>query len=212
MKIRGKWLSIVTLSLIACSVCVSSIASGQTSSERSRVISKEEWLEKWGLADEESDWVSKGPSQDDLIDKGPARVVDDPDLSLSDEQIQRELANYEKIITLRSIGAPITFEYNSATITGFDSFEQLDICAEILRDKPEVKALIAGHTDNIGSDAFNLDLSRRRANSVRSYLVRHGVPAKRVIAYGYGEKHPVSDNSDEFGRSDNRRVEFIRYQ
>jgi len=67
---------------------------------------------------------------------------------------------------------------------------------------------VAGHTDSIGSDAYNLRLSQRRADSVRSYLVQQGVDANRMSAVGYGESQPVADNGTEAGRAENRRVEL----
>lgn len=67
---------------------------------------------------------------------------------------------------------------------------------------------VAGHTDSIGSDTYNRDLSQRRATSVRNYLVQKGVDPKRLSAKGYGEAQPIADNSTEAGRRINRRVEL----
>ncbi len=67
---------------------------------------------------------------------------------------------------------------------------------------------IEGHTDSQGDDAFNLDLSQRRANSVRRYLVEQGITAERLEAVGYGETKPVDTNKTAAGRENNRRVEF----
>ena len=67
-----------------------------------------------------------------------------------------------------------------------------------------------GHTDADGSDAYNLDLSRRRAESVKGYLVMRGVSGARVATIGYGEQYPKADNATEEGRAQNRRVELKR--
>lgn len=68
---------------------------------------------------------------------------------------------------------------------------------------------IAGHTDSVGSAEYNLDLSQRRANSVRRHLIKHhGVPPAKIEAKGYGEEIPVADNGNYQGRQKNRRVEF----
>ena len=67
---------------------------------------------------------------------------------------------------------------------------------------------IQGHTDNIGSAAYNKDLSQRRAESVRTYLIGKGVAEGRLTAHGYGLEQPVADNKTEKGRAKNRRVEF----
>ncbi|MEM1055325.1 MAG: OmpA family protein [Bacteroidota bacterium] len=69
---------------------------------------------------------------------------------------------------------------------------------------------IEGHTDSDGSDAFNQDLSERRARAVRQYLVRRGVESSRLTAVGFGESHPVADNGTMEGRAQNRRVGFRR--
>ena len=72
----------------------------------------------------------------------------------------------------------------------------------------DTRIQIAGHTDNVGSDAFNLQLSQQRANSVRGYLAGAGVVAQRMQAVGYGESRPVADNGSDYGRTQNRRVEI----
>ena len=72
----------------------------------------------------------------------------------------------------------------------------------------DTRIQIAGHTDNVGSDAFNLQLSQQRANSVRGYLAGTGVVAQRMQAVGYGESRPVADNGSDYGRTQNRRVEI----
>jgi outer membrane protein OmpA-like peptidoglycan-associated protein len=83
----------------------------------------------------------------------------------------------------------------------------LNNLASTLNQFPETRVQIAGHTDNVGSDASNLQLSQQRANSVRTYLASTGVAAQRMQAVGYGESRPIADNSSEYGRAQNRRVE-----
>lgn len=73
---------------------------------------------------------------------------------------------------------------------------------------PQQKVLITGHTDNRGSDAYNLDLSWRRARSTYQYLVRVGVDARRLILSGQGESAPLDSNLSSIGQARNRRVEF----
>lgn len=75
---------------------------------------------------------------------------------------------------------------------------------------PQVNVEIAGHTDNIGSDAVNKKLSQQRANKVVEYLTGKGIDRRRLNAVGYGEERPIVSNDDEvMGREINRRVEFI---
>lgn len=83
----------------------------------------------------------------------------------------------------------------------------LNNLASTLNQFPETRVQIAGHTDNVGSDASNLQLSQQRANSVRTYLASTGVAAQRMQAVGYGESRPIADNSSDYGRAQNRRVE-----
>ncbi len=87
----------------------------------------------------------------------------------------------------------------------------LDPFATSLRDDPNTRLTVIGHTDNTGSDAVNNPLSLERARSVRDYLVDRGVAASRIEVAGRGEREPVADNSSDSGRARNRRVEiFLR--
>ena len=79
-----------------------------------------------------------------------------------------------------------------------------------MEQNPNVNVEIAGHTDNIGNDAFNKELSQLRANKVVNYLTKKGIDRRRLTAVGYGEEKPLVSNDDEvMGREINRRVEFI---
>ena len=84
----------------------------------------------------------------------------------------------------------------------------LNNLANTLNQFADTRIQIAGHTDNVGSDAANLQLSQQRANSVRGYLTGAGVAAQRMQAVGYGESRPVADNGSDYGRTQNRRVEI----
>jgi OOP family OmpA-OmpF porin len=68
---------------------------------------------------------------------------------------------------------------------------------------------VAGHTDSVGSEEYNMGLSDRRANSVKDYLISQGITATRLTARGYGESQPVASNDTDAGRAQNRRVELI---
>lgn len=91
-----------------------------------------------------------------------------------------------------------------------DYVTELNGLAEALTNNPEINVQIDGHTDWVGSGAYNMDLSERRADSVRSYLIDRGVSPSRLRAAGYGEHLPVADNDSSEGRSRNRRVEISR--
>lgn len=86
---------------------------------------------------------------------------------------------------------------------------QLDEAVDALKTWGGDKVEIGGHTDSTGSEAYNMALSQRRADSVRDYLVEKGVDANRLSTKAYGESQPVADNSTKQGRFQNRRVELI---
>lgn len=101
----------------------------------------------------------------------------------------------------------VEFDFNKATLRA-ESFEELDNVVKFLNDNPSVEIELAGHTDNIGDDNYNLKLSQERAESVKNYLVEKGISESRLIAKGYGESRPIASNQTEQGRDQNRRVEF----
>jgi len=88
------------------------------------------------------------------------------------------------------------------------SFSELDKLLNLLQKNPGIRAEISGHTDNIGSDAINLDLSQKRAESVVNYLQNKGIDRLRLVAKGYGSNSPLGSNTTEEGRAKNRRTEF----
>jgi outer membrane protein OmpA-like peptidoglycan-associated protein len=102
----------------------------------------------------------------------------------------------------------VFFEFAKATLLK-ESGVELGRVAAILGQYPGMTIEIAGHTDSIGDDKSNLDLSAARAEAVRRYLVDHGVAPARLAARGYGESRPVAVNDTDEGRQLNRRVEFV---
>jgi OmpA-OmpF porin, OOP family len=102
----------------------------------------------------------------------------------------------------------VFFDTNRATIKPA-SFALLNDVAQALKDNPTIKVEIQGHTDSQGVDAFNLQLSQKRAAAVRIYLIKKAITSDRLVAKGYGEGVPIADNRTAAGRSQNRRVEFV---
>src|SRR5690606_22161792 len=103
----------------------------------------------------------------------------------------------------------VLFEYNSDKLTP-ESMVTLDRIAPILTDSKikNPRWLVEGHTDNKGSQNYNLPLSERRATSVMNYLISKGVPASSLKAVGFGLALPITTNDTEAGRARNRRVEL----
>jgi outer membrane protein OmpA-like peptidoglycan-associated protein len=102
----------------------------------------------------------------------------------------------------------IQFETGKADIKPF-SFPLLNQIANILILNPTYLIEIQGHTDNVGKPEMNLNLSDRRAESVRQYLISKGIDEKRMTSHGYGDTKPVATNKTSKGRALNRRVEFV---
>jgi outer membrane protein OmpA-like peptidoglycan-associated protein len=101
----------------------------------------------------------------------------------------------------------IEFETGKATIKK-KSYPLLNQIAKIFIENKNYIIEVQGHTDNVGKVDFNLELSDKRANSVRDYLIAQGVDFQRLTAVGYGMSKPIADNKTKAGRQKNRRVEF----
>ena len=145
----------------------------------------------------------KVEAQDYITETTPVVMVKD-ETKIQNFKLRRVPKVGEKII-LRGI----YFDFNSATIKP-ESYPVLDDAAKVLTARPNMRIEIGGHTDSIGSDSYNMELSYSRANSVRDYLIRyHQIDPSRLIARGYGETMPIADNRTKSGRDNNRRIEFM---
>lgn len=102
----------------------------------------------------------------------------------------------------------VNFRFGTAEISGADPIPVLEEVANIMKAHPDVTVEIQGHTDNVGADAANQSLSERRADAIRQYLARRGVPVERMQVRGFGESRPIDTNDTELGRARNRRTEF----
>ncbi len=103
----------------------------------------------------------------------------------------------------------VEFDFNKATLRP-DSDPVLQQVLAVFKQDPAFKAEVGGHTDNVGTAAYNLKLSQDRADAVRAWLVAHGVAPARVTSHGYGDTAPVAPNTSAPGRAKNRRVELTR--
>jgi outer membrane protein OmpA-like peptidoglycan-associated protein len=104
----------------------------------------------------------------------------------------------------------IQFEFNRAAIRPGISYKILDELTAVLTENRKISLEVQGHTDNVGSDGYNLKLSQTRADAVRAYLLTRGISSSRLVARGYGMRQPLVPNNSPSNRELNRRVQFIR--
>jgi OmpA-OmpF porin, OOP family len=101
----------------------------------------------------------------------------------------------------------VEFDFDKSTIKkGY--YQDIDNLAGVMKQYPDLNVVIEGHTDSVGTDAYNKKLSQRRAESVKKYMVeKGGIDANRIKAIGFGEEKPIASNDTDEGRQQNRRVE-----
>jgi len=112
----------------------------------------------------------------------------------------------DEVIVLSDLGE-VLFAFDSAKLTPAAE-ATLDTVVEKLRGADVLAIRVDGHTDSVGSDAYNQGLSERRAASVVGYLISQGVAAEKLTSQGFGESKPLEDNGTDAGRAQNRRVEI----
>jgi OOP family OmpA-OmpF porin len=100
----------------------------------------------------------------------------------------------------------VEFDFDKATIKkGYD--QDIDNLVQVMKDYPDLKVVIEGHTDSVGTAAYNKKLSQQRAEAVKKYMAEKGIDANRLKAQGFGEEKPIASNETKEGRQQNRRVE-----
>ena len=131
------------------------------------------------------------------------------------EEIRSDSANYLATVDVMEL-APgdavilqnIQFEYNSSALID-DSRHGIQMLTEFLQRNPDLRVELAGHTDNVGTDSYNLKLSTERAETVRNALIANGIEESRLTAKGYGASQPIVPNDTEEHRALNRRTEMV---
>lgn len=130
-----------------------------------------------------------------------------------EQELRERLKNTEVEVTTEGdnlnlyLPGGVTFATNSANIAS-NFYSPLNSIASVLVQYPETRIVVNGYTDNTGAASYNLDLSQRRADSVRNYLISQGVASFRVTSVGHGINNPRATNSTAEGRAENRRVEI----
>ncbi len=127
------------------------------------------------------------------------------------KQLEQQLSDLQATQTDRGLVltlGDVLFATGKAELLG-GAARNLDRLAQYLKDTPEKNILIEGHTDSVGGEDYNMELSRNRALSVRDALLDRGISAERMQTEGFGKSRPVASNDTETGRQQNRRVEII---
>ncbi len=134
----------------------------------------------------------------------------------AERRLHAAMASLEKIAAVKeearglviTLNGSVLFATNQSTLLPIAQ-DRLQEVSRALQDNPRRNVLVEGYTDSTGSARANEDLSRRRAESVRAYLISQGMPADRIRAVGMGANRPIADNSSAEGRANNRRVEIV---
>ncbi|MCE8039206.1 MAG: OmpA family protein [Halomonadaceae bacterium] len=136
----------------------------------------------------------------------PPQPVAEPEPEPMPEPEPAPVTEFEPV----TLDSGVTFAFDSDEIRP-GAYQTLDQVATTLRENPNLRVRIEGHTDSVGSPQYNVGLSERRANSVRNFLVSRGIAENRMTTRGFGEERPVATNDTDEGRAQNRRVEIINW-
>lgn len=148
--------------------------------------------------------LSAGPSS--YLKRGLEKIDDDP----GEYSLRLPASSYIELQALPKTATLINFASNSARLPK-DAHAILNEYAKALKGGlRDAVLVIVGHTDNVGSEPYNLNLARRRAQAVKDYLVGQGIGQDRLTVKAFGAAYPVASNETEEGRRLNRRCEFIR--
>jgi outer membrane protein OmpA-like peptidoglycan-associated protein len=150
-----------------------------------------------------------GAAAGGLAGAGVGKMMDDQERDMRDALAASDAAavRREGDLLAISLKGDVTFDHDSATVRP-GLYSEIDRIANVLIKYPQTVIRVEGHTDSTGSEGYNMDLSQRRADSVKNLIVQRGLSTARIETMAYGETMPVADNSTETGRAMNRRVEI----
>lgn len=140
---------------------------------------------------------------------GVGRMMDNQERDMRNALASSEAAAVSREGNLLAVTfkGDVTFDTNSTAVRP-GLISEINRVAGVLNQYPTTLVRVEGHTDSVGSDAYNMDLSNRRANAVKNLLVQRSINDSRIDVVGYGETMPVAANATEAGRQKNRRVEI----
>jgi outer membrane protein OmpA-like peptidoglycan-associated protein len=177
-----------------------------------------DWNRIAGMTDEDICKVLKCPTKVEIKEvikevPGPERIVEKEVIKeVPVEKVVIKEVPVEKVVE-KEVKKPLLvlpdefFDFDKSTLRPTAKVK-LDTAAKTLAEMGYPAIIISGHTDWIGTEAYNIKLSDRRANSVKKYLEEKGVPADKMTAQGFGETKPIATNETAEGRQQNRRVEI----
>lgn len=148
------------------------------------------------------------------IDSGNKYAIEDT--QANKKPLEDIIVFNEKGVTIRKEGNNLILSMPELILFDFDKYDvkdgiksSLSILAKALGENKDIHIKIDGYTDFIGTEAYNLDLSVKRARAIKNFLISRGAIENNISIEGYGEQNPVDTNETAVGRSKNRRVEFI---
>ena len=136
-------------------------------------------------------------------------IPDSIEIGLFDKNLSRVI---KKTIPIMELGRKLIIEnllFQTAKYELPENVSELNLLADFMLNKKNIAILVEGHTDSVGSDAFNDNLSLKRANAVKTYLIGRGIAADKIQVKGFGKRKPIASNDTDFGRSLNRRTEIV---
>jgi outer membrane protein OmpA-like peptidoglycan-associated protein len=142
--------------------------------------------------------------RNEALEQRNAQAVQNAQLQAELEQLKAKQTDRGMVLTL----GDVLFDTGRATLNPGAAMK-LDRLAQFLNEHPDRRVQIEGFTDSVGGDAYNQDLSERRAEAVKAALTMRGIDPSRITTEGYGKAYPVASNSDPGGRQLNRRVEVV---
>jgi outer membrane protein OmpA-like peptidoglycan-associated protein len=135
----------------------------------------------------------------------------------AEKRAAQAMADLQKIASVKqetrgiviTLSGGVLFASNQSTLLPAAMIKLNEVAEALVKNNPDSKIVVEGHTDSQGKADYNRDLSQKRADAVRDYLISRGIAADRIKAVGYGSERPVADNNSAEGRANNRRVEIV---